>query len=157
MPREFAKLAKIRDPRLVACNVALGRRSGLAQMFGSNDQMEASMFPSKLDVDESIRTKVPMLQARGLIDDLSEYRIFLKLNCEGAEVPILEDLLDADVLHLVHRALIDWDIGKVPSEAYRETAIAQRMHDNGFKRWDYWPDAPTHAERVDRWIREHWA
>jgi len=158
MPREFAILSlRFPDPRLILCNVALGGDAGLIDVYGSNAHMEASVFFTKEDVDGSIRTTVPLMEASALIKAVGDCRIFLKLNCEGAEVSILENLMNSGALDRVHRALIDWDIRKVPGQEHREIETAQHLADYGFDRWDYWPDAPTHFDRIDLWIREHWS
>lgn len=53
--------------------------------------------------------------------------VFAKLNCEGSEVPILNDLLDSGEFGKVTRALVRLDAMKIPEIAYESAALLTRL------------------------------
>lgn len=55
--------------------------------------------------------------------------VFMKLNCEGAECSILENLLSSGEAGKLTEALVDFDALKIPSQAARVKQLIQTMHD----------------------------
>lgn len=53
--------------------------------------------------------------------------VFLKLNCEGSECDIVNDLLDSGEYAKVRATLIDFDVRKSPSQARQEAALRARL------------------------------
>jgi len=61
-------------------------------------------------------------------DNLTEEaEIFLKMNCEGSECDIINDLLDSGEYAKVKVALIDYDVRKSPSNIHKEKELKERM------------------------------
>jgi len=59
--------------------------------------------------------------------------IILKLNCEGCEADIIDDLLDTGVYDKLFYLLIDWDVRKSPSQAHRRAEVEDRLRKEGKK------------------------
>jgi FkbM family methyltransferase len=82
--------------------------------------------------------------------------IFLKLNCEGAECDIAEDLLESTELARIRSVMIDPDVRKIPSLAHREGELRERLAaadlTNCFMRDDVMVGA-THHARIQNWLR----
>lgn len=53
--------------------------------------------------------------------------VFLKLNCEGSECDIVNDLLDSGEYAKVRATLIDFDVRKSPSKIHQEAALRARL------------------------------
>jgi hypothetical protein len=53
--------------------------------------------------------------------------IFLKLNCEGSECDIVNDLLDSGEYAKVKATLIDFDVRKSPSKIHQEISLRARL------------------------------
>lgn len=82
--------------------------------------------------------------------------VFLKLNCEGAECDILDDLLDSGEFDKVTYAMIDFDVRKIASMKYREAELRARLEPYGFPRIAFARDVmvgETHADRIQNWLR----
>ena len=84
--------------------------------------------------------------------------VFLKLNCEGAECDILDDLLDSGEFEKVTYAMIDFDVRKIASQKHREAELRARLEHEGigFPRVAYSKDVmrgETHQARIKNWIR----
>jgi hypothetical protein len=82
--------------------------------------------------------------------------IYMKLNCEGAECDIAEDLLDSGELPRVRSVMIDPDVRKIPSQAHREQELGERLRGAGLTNYFMERDVmvgATHRERVQNWLR----
>jgi FkbM family methyltransferase len=157
MPNEFRILRGrfAYDRRVKLMNTALSHSNGTCTMYGTNELMEASILSSKNDVDASATTEVPTTRASEFVGSLPPADVYVKMNCEGAEIPILNDLLDSGAIHSLNRILIDWDIRKVPGMEHTEYQVRDRLGAEGFLRYDDWPPGETHMLRVRQWIQQH--
>jgi FkbM family methyltransferase len=93
---------------------------------------------------------------RQFIDEGDE--VFLKLNCEGAECDILDDLLDSDEFRKVSYAMIDFDVRKIDSQKHREREVRERLKRAGigFPRVAFARDVmigETHGARIKNWLK----
>lgn len=84
--------------------------------------------------------------------------VFLKLNCEGAECDILDDLLDSRELDKVSYTMIDFDVRKIASQKHREAEIRARLAagDYVFPQIAFCKDVmigDTHQDRIRNWLR----
>ncbi len=160
MPREFAQL----QARFSGCANVLLQNYGLADstgsrcIYGTNADMGASIYQSKSDLDDpNIVTECAFVRAsdffRGEIepDDL----VVMKLNCEGSETIICNDLLDSGEIEKIANAMIDFDVRKIPERAGEERALLDRFREAGFTRYSKAEDVmhgPTHQARIRNWI-----
>lgn len=55
--------------------------------------------------------------------------VYLKLNCEGAECDIIDDLLASGEIHKVKAMLVHFDVRKAPSQAHREAETRLRLRE----------------------------
>jgi len=84
--------------------------------------------------------------------------VFLKLNCEGAECDLLDDLLDSGEFAKVSFVMIDFDVRKITSQKHRQFEILERFRLAGinFPRWASSHQVmvgPTHEARIKNWLR----
>jgi FkbM family methyltransferase len=82
--------------------------------------------------------------------------VFLKLNVEGAECDILDDLLDSGEFAKVSFAMVDFDVRKIAALKHRESETRARLEQFGFPRVAFSKDVmrgATHAERIANWLR----
>jgi FkbM family methyltransferase len=82
--------------------------------------------------------------------------VFLKLNCEGAECDILDDLLDSREFAKVNFCMIDFDVRKIGSQKHREQEIRDRLKRYRFPHVAFSKQVmcgPTHQDRIKNWLR----
>lgn len=85
--------------------------------------------------------------------------VWLKLNVEGAECDILDDLLDSGEFAKVTFCMVDFDVRKIASQKHREAELRARLAPFGFPRVCYGADrkrvmvGDTHQERIKSWLR----
>lgn len=154
MPREFDRLWSRfgGHPRVVLHNFALSFFDGTARMYGTNDELEASPFPDKDDVDPDVVTEVGVRSASGFFAAL-DGEVWVNMNCEGAEALILDDLILSGEVKRIHRLLVDFDIRKVPSQRHEERRLREALTDMGVAFSTDYPEDLTHQEQIAAWLR----
>lgn len=83
-------------------------------------------------------------------------KVFLKLNCEGAECDILDDLLDTGEFDKVSFVMIDFDVRKIASMKHRQAEIEERLAMYPFPRVATSKQVmrgETHQDRIKHWLR----
>lgn len=85
---------------------------------GSRGELSLSFVESNLDkVEVSIKKAFPVLEE--IIKQNKGFKIVLKVDCEGAEYEIFEDLDASGILNQIDFAMIDWyDKGNEVLEKY---------------------------------------
>jgi FkbM family methyltransferase len=123
-----------RDRRLHVHPVALSNRAGRVPLFGAG-LLGGSVYADKpQDGRGSTRAEEITLEpaAAWLLRHCSaEDEVYLKLNCEGSECDVLEDLLDARLDPWLRAVYVDFDVRKVPSQARRQTQVEDRLRAAG--------------------------
>ncbi|MGW0828112.1 FkbM family methyltransferase [Streptomyces sp. NPDC002845] len=122
-------LRGFRDPRVHVVPAGLSSRSGQATLFGAG-LLGASVYADKGQPGERVETEsIALLRATEwlLANTSEEDEIYLKLNCEGSECDVLEDMLDSGVIGRVRSIYVDFDVRKIPSQAHRRATVEQRL------------------------------
>lgn len=155
MPKQFDTLERnfLGDPRVKARNVGLGAANASVVMYGGNEQLEASIYGDKNDVDENIHTLVKMLDAEDFFRALPEGEVFVNMNCEGAELPILTHLIDSGAIDRIDYLLVDFDIRKIARLADREADLRFGLDASAVSWTCEYPVAETHQEMIGAWLR----
>jgi FkbM family methyltransferase len=160
MPEEFAALERAygSDQRVTLVQAALSDRSGDVPIYGSNERMGATMFREKRNLAQPDRTTVcRAIRASDFfaqhLDDTGT--VVMKLNCEGAECIIMNDLLESGQVWKLANVLIDFDVRKIPGMEQDEQTLRARMRAVGFERYSDSMSVmlgPTHQQRIHHWL-----
>jgi FkbM family methyltransferase len=81
--------------------------------------------------------------------------VYLKLNCEGCECDILDDLLDSGEFDKVNHVMIDFDVRKISAIRHREGEIRTRLEAYPAPRVMYSKSSmigDTHKARIHHWL-----
>jgi FkbM family methyltransferase len=149
-------LEGVRDDRVTVCRFGLWDRSCEQVLYNPGSE-GASLFEDKFRTapsEEVCRFVRASDWFRGNLDEKDD--IFVKLNCEGAECDIVEDLLDSGQLAGVRSVMIDPDVRKVPSLVHREHELRERLVLAGLTNYVMRDDVmigETHHERIQNWLR----
>lgn len=116
---------------------ALSNRTGEAELFGANEGGGASLYAEKTDIDPAVHAAIKLISTR---DFFAEHfkggdTILAKLNCEGGEVDILNDLAASGEIHKIARLVVDFDIRKVRGRRGEARATMNAMRRAGFDRF----------------------
>ena len=149
-------LEAVADERVTVCRFGLWNRTGEHALYDAGS-VGASIFQEKF-ADERAGAAARFVRATDWFSNNLGERdvVFLKLNCEGAEVDIVEDLLESGQLARVRSAMIDPDIRKVRSLAHRERELRDRLAASGLTNYfmeDEVMVGATHRDRIQNWLR----
>ena len=83
--------------------------------------------------------------------------VVFKFNCEGAEIPIINNLIDTGEIWKVSHMLISWDCMVITGQEHQKQLLIDRMASIGFDRWisseiAYAPNTQPHDEKVAAWL-----
>lgn len=124
-------LRGFRDSRVRIVPAGLSTRAGEATLYGAG-LLGASVYADKGQHARHLEAEVialiratDWLRANTSPDD----EIYLKLNCEGSECDVLDDLLDSGAIDRIRSVYVDFDVRKVPSQAHRQALIERRLHE----------------------------
>lgn len=140
------------DPRVIVHEFALSHTSGQTTMYGTNESLEASLYPQKNDVDPTIRTRVRAVRASVFFRAVG-CGLVVNMNCEGGEVPILEDLMTSGQIERIAHLMVDFDARKVVGMEEAPRNVVKRLAETNVDYRLTYPDLPTHAESIACWLR----
>lgn len=147
------------DPRVTLLRYGLWRRTCELPLYEPGSA-GASLFEDKFTGSHRTGTVQPCRFVRAtewLRENLTDRdEVFMKLNCEGAECDIVEDLLDSGEFGRLRAVMIDFDIRKVPSLRHREAEVRSRLASAGFSNYTTAEEVmigATHRDRIQHWLK----
>ena len=146
----------VADPRIKLVPVGLGKEAKKARLFGSG-AIGASIFSDKLAKGSSTVREIQLIKAGGWINEniKSGDVVFMKLNCEGSECDIIDDLVATGAIAKLYSIMIDFDVRKIPSLKYREKETRKKLRENGIINVCFCEDVmlgETHEARIHHWL-----
>lgn len=150
-----AILEKLADERVEICRFGLWNETSRLPIYGAG-AIGATLFSNS---DRSAPAEI--VELRRASDWFTEHipdhdEVYLKLNCEGSECDILDDLLESEEIRKVKSILVDFDVRKIPSLAHREREVRERLKGAGYSQVLCLKErykGPTHTATVENWLR----
>lgn len=144
-------------PNVELCNFGLSDRTERMPVYGANTICEASVYATKADVDSSVVTECDFMEAtrffRGRVP--KDETVIVKMNCEGSEVPILNNLMDSGEIWKITAMTFDLDILRCAGHEHEADELLARMASIGFDRYQISGEAfiqGTHREKIAEWL-----
>ena len=159
MPKQFAELDRRFGRAVTALNFGLSNRTGCRNVYGSNENLEASVFSSGATVDGETATDCEFVAASDWFREnlTDEDKVWAKINCEGSETDILDDLVESGEIWKLHAVTICFDAENIPGQEHRAQQTRHNLDAIGFHipRWQLFAAAqgPTHRARLADWLR----
>jgi FkbM family methyltransferase len=149
-------LERLADRRVTICRFGLWNETTKRTLYDAGTR-SASLHADKFEGSPSSE-EVQLVRAtdwfrQHLRDDDG---VYLKLNCEGAEVDIVEDLLGSGEFARLRAVMIDPDVRKIPSQRHRERELRDRLAATGLTNFALEEDVmigETHRLRIQNWLR----
>lgn len=142
--------------RLKVVEGALGGRAETRVLHGSNDGGGASMLDAAAG---SVSVACRVYDVAEFLDELVRERvaIFMKLNCEGAEVEILDRLCDARAASSIRGIMADFDIVKYRGGYFEKKRVLARCKAAGLPVLlsEEVMVGRSHAERLRNWLSRY--
>ncbi len=170
MPAQFANIiAKFADePRVIPHHCGVSDTKGVFPVYGADDNGEASLFASKLDLDNRTVTECQFVTANHVFETYvpDDAECYMKLNCEGAEVAILNSLMDSGQLRKVAAFRVELDISRCVGFEHEADLLLARLDAEGYDNYTVGSDARmvngyltdrvtqegTHHDRLWQWL-----
>lgn len=115
---------------VAAGRIRLYRRKGFENDPGSASK-SSSVFADKLNVDVNHAVEVEQIDLAEFLTSLGRPTRVLKMDIEGAEVPVLERLIDSGAIHCCELVFAETHETRIPSLADR-TARLRRAAEQSF-------------------------
>lgn len=126
-------LQGFRDSRVHIVPTGLSNRTGEATLFGAG-LLGASLYADKGQHAQRLAAEtISLVRATDWLraNTSAADEIYLKLNCEGSECDVLDDLLDSGAIDRVRSVYVDFDVRKIPSQAHRQSLVERRLRERG--------------------------
>ena len=138
-------------------NIALSNKTAESFIYGDNKNMGSSLLPNKKDIDNSVKQICKTFRVSHFFNTciLESDTVFMKLNCEGSEIDILNDLIDTKEIFKIHNVMIDFDIRKCEGMEGMEGMVIEKKKKIQFKGYSLCDDVMignTHQERIANWL-----
>lgn len=159
MPAQFAELERrfADNPKVTLLNFGLSNQTGRRNVYGTNDNLEASVHGEGETVDETVATDCEFVAASDWFEEnIDTEAVYAKLNCEGSEVDILDDLIESGEIEKVTAFTVCFDAENIPGQEYRVGNTRAALDRIGYNipRWQLFAAAkgPTHRDRLLDWL-----
>lgn len=111
-------LKTYQDKRVVICEYGLWNENCTKKIYNPGS-MGASVFRDKFGDVAGSRTITLVRASEWFAQNLKvDDQIYLKLNCEGAECTILNDLINTGEYKKIRVLMVDFDVRKIPSQKH---------------------------------------
>lgn len=117
----------IKDDRVIVNEFGLWKENTKKILFCTN-RNSASIFNDRFKPEDP-SAEIDLLRASDWLkkninpDD----EVFMKLNCEGSECDIIEDIIDSGEDHKIKALMVDFDVRKIPSQKHREAETREKL------------------------------
>ena len=146
---------KYKNEKLILNNFGLSNISGEVNLYDTGTA-GASIYQDKCDlIDKTHFEKVRLVEAsHWIIENTSPTDdIYLKLNCEGSECDIIENLINTGVYDKISHIMIDFDVRKIPSQIHRQGEIMMMVYGKtNIHTCDSVMIGKTHQDRIRNWL-----
>jgi FkbM family methyltransferase len=155
-PECWPKLAKGADARVVLCRFGLWKETGDVRLYDAGT-VRGSIFEEAKTAGAPASTVRVVRATEWFRDHIPpDAAVYMKLNVEGSECDILEDLMASGELGRVVSTLVHFDVRRFPSQRHREQETRAALDRAGYRNYVDARGVPAHSivDRVQRWLRQ---
>jgi FkbM family methyltransferase len=124
-----ADLDKIADPRVTVVNAGLLDATATRKLFHAGTLAGSVFSDAPAYLEQGTEQTCQFIEASSFFDTHIgiEDTVYMKLNCEGAECAILENLAQTGQIKKLTEVLVDFDALKIPSQSHRVEAVRKLL------------------------------
>jgi FkbM family methyltransferase len=143
---------------LIILNTGLADQNTKMNVYGNNVDMGASIYQQKDDLaGREVVSECDFIRTSDFFSEKIEEAdtVVMKLNCEGSECMILNDLLDSGQIWKIDNVMIDFDVRKIPDMKSEETKLLDRFRKENFTNFSLCESVmvgKTHQKRIHNWL-----
>ena len=121
---------KFKQDNVYIENIGLSNKNTFTELYRSGSK-GASIYKDKhtrfykRETNKYNFERIRLVKANEWISENlnSDDIIFMKLNCEGSECDIIENLIENNSYDIIDHIVIDFDVEKIPSQKHRKSVI----------------------------------
>ena len=144
------------DKRIQICNFGLSNKNEEVKLFEAGT-LSGSIFKRE-DIDKSNSEIIKLVDTQEWFNKniKSDDLVFVKINCEGSEVDILDSLIEGGGINNIYSVLITFDIREFEKLQHKEIEIRRRLKDKKLTNYcfsDHMMIGNTHEKRIKNWLK----
>jgi FkbM family methyltransferase len=147
-------LRRLQDPRVEVCAFGLWKETCERPIFQPG-ALGASIFHDK-GLSDSYEKALFVSATEWFRSNIGQADVvYAKLNCEGSECDLLDDLLDSGEITKIRHLLIYFDVRKIPSQRHREAEVRTRLLDHptiSVALGEQYRSGLTHVAQIQSWL-----
>lgn len=129
-----------KDKRVAVCEYGLWNEDCIKKLYNPKGKgfRGASVFIDKFRREVSQQDVKMVRASEWFSQNLKvEDKVYLKLNCEGAECAILDDLIESGQYQKIDVLMADFDVRKIPSQRHLMPIMKAKLNKLGIRRIFY--------------------
>lgn len=123
----------LNNPKVIDLEFGLWNKTGKTNLYWQADKKGrktdgATVYKDKFET-ETKSTEVMMVKASTWFAEniKPDDYVVMKINCEGSECDIIDDLVDSGEFSKVNALMVDFDVRKIPTLVHRENEIREKL------------------------------
>lgn len=126
------------DTRVAVCKFGLWHENCIKRLYNPKSK-GASVFRDKFGETATSRDVKLVRASDWFTHNLNprDDQVYLKLNCEGAECAILDDLINTGEYRKIDVLMVDFDVRKIPSQKHLMGEMKARLNGLGIPKIFY--------------------
>ncbi|MGD0523102.1 MAG: FkbM family methyltransferase [Candidatus Microgenomates bacterium] len=149
-------LRKFKDKRIVVCEYGLWDKNRTGTLYAPKTK-GASLFKEKFHYKVGSQIINLVRTSDWFIENIkSNDQVYLKLNCEGSECTILDDLIRSGEYKKIDVLMVDFDVRKIPSRKHLMNDMKVRLKKLGIPKIFYIDEfhlgKKTHSYFTHYWL-----
>ncbi len=130
-------IRELSDKRVEVCEYGLWNENCTGKIYNPKSK-SGSLFKEKFEVG-ALSRDVKLVRASDWFNQniMMEDVVYLKLNCEGAECAILDDLIKTDEYKKIDVLMVDFDVRKISSQNHLMNEMKVRLNKLGIPKIFY--------------------
>lgn len=149
-------LKTFKDDRVILCEYGLWNENTTTKIYNPKSK-SASLFKEKFG-GEPRSEDIKLVRASDWFSkNLSvDDQVYLKINCEGAECAILDDLIKSGEYKKINVLMVDFDVRKIPSQKHLMNEMKTKLNTLGIQKIFYLDEfhlgPGTHSYFTHYWL-----
>ena len=122
-------IKKLSEDKITVCEFGLWNCDCVKFLYSGRRKDGASIYPDKFAKRDVSSVECRFVKASVWFSENikpDDYAV-LKLNCEGAECDILDDLFQSGEYKKINALMVDFDVRKSPSQKHKENEIREKL------------------------------
>ena len=149
--------ATYQDQRVQVFEYGLWNQDCIMPLYSPGDK-GASVFKDKPNHHANVSRNVKFVRSSSWFKQNlnANDQVYLKINCEGSECVILDDLIDSGEYKKIAVLMVDFDVRKIPSQKHLMNEMKARLNQLGIPKTFYIDEYDlgrgTHSYLTHYWL-----